>query len=110
MLTNLLRGSPPEPGSEEAGSATHDDASRSSIEDDGDGFGDGDATSGSRLAPETSRLETVPELDERTPLLSSAASKQGSERGRRGLGDDDLEAQGAWRPSALGRLGRETDQ
>lgn len=106
MLTNLLRDSPPEASGEEAGGTTHDGASRSSVEDDGEDSGGGDAESGAWLARETSRLETVPELDERTPLLSSAASKQGSECGRPDLRDGDLEAQGAWRPSALRRLGR----
>lgn len=106
MLTNLLRDSPPEPSPEEAGGATHDGTPRSSTDDDGEDSGDGDALSGPWLARETSRLETVPELDEQTPLLSSAASKQGSDRGRRELRDGDIEAQGAWRPSALRRLGR----
>ena len=107
MLTNLLRGSPPGASREDGASALHDGASRSSSEEDGEDSGDGDGVSGARLAREGSRLETVPEVDEQTPLLSNTASKQSSERERRSLGDGDLESQWAWRPSTLRRLGRQ---
>lgn len=108
MLTNLLRDSPSDNASHHDGAtAFHDAASRSSSEGDREDLGDGDGGSGARLARESSRLETVPELDEQTPLISNTASKQSSERGGRSLGGGDLEAQGAWQPSALRRLRRQ---
>lgn len=100
MLTNLLRSSPPEATREEEGGASTDDARRSSSDEDADDAGEGGSANGSRLARETShRLETVPEVDEQTPLLSHDSSKQGSVRAGRGMGD--VEAQGPWRPSGL---------
>ena len=106
MLTNLLRNSPPDGSREEVGNATHNGVSRSSAEDDDEESADGDGVSGVRLARETSRLETVPELDEQTPLLSNSTSKQSSSQESRGLREADLESQGPWRPSTLRRLGR----
>ena len=98
MLTNLLRSSPPGATHEEGGSSNTDDAPRPSSDEDADGAGEG-SVNGTRLAREGSRLETVPEVDEQTPLLSRDGSKQGSVRDARGTGD--VEAQGPWRPSGL---------
>ena len=105
MLTNLLRGSPPAHGHEETDGA-YDVAAPSSSDEEAEDSGDGEAVTGGWVTREASRLETVPELDEQTPLLSSAASKQSSVRGRPRSRDGDLEAQGAGQPSTLRRLGR----
>ena len=98
MLTNLLRSSPPGATREEEGGTSVEDAPRSSSDEDVDDAGEG-SVNGARLAREGSRLETVPEVDEQTPLLSHDSSKQGSVRAGRGMGD--VEAQGPWRPSGL---------
>lgn len=98
MLTNLLRSSPPGATRDEEGAASADDGRRSSSDEDADEAGEG-SVNGARLAREGSRLETVPEVDEQTPLLSQDSSKQGSVRAGRGMGD--VEAQGSWRPSGL---------
>lgn len=107
MLTNLLRGSPPGASPEDGASASYDGASRPSSQEEGEHSGDRDGVSGARLARESSHLETVPEVDEQTPLLSNAASKQSSQQERRNMGDDDLESQGEWKPPTLRRLGRQ---
>ncbi|CAI4216630.1 unnamed protein product [Parascedosporium putredinis] len=71
---------------------------------DGDGDGDEltaddwDAGSGSRLRRHSSRLETVPEVDEHSPLLAHSGSKRGRRAPRRRSGGSegvDIEAQQA---------------
>ena len=104
MLTNLLRSS--DTSGDGAVSAVHDSGSRSGSDEDAEASAEADGVSGARLARDTSRLETVPELDEQTPLLSTSTSKQSAERDRRGSRGGDLEAQGAWQPSTLRWLRR----
>ncbi|PKS10464.1 hypothetical protein jhhlp_002215 [Lomentospora prolificans] len=110
MLSNLLRGSPhdasiPDHSPNDAQYSHLDDpyhgqgAETETDDDDTDEniANDRDAGSGGRLARHPSRLETVPEVDENSPLLSRSGSKQGSIfRGRNGVGErTDVEAQWA---------------
>ncbi|SPN97053.1 related to sulfate transporter [Cephalotrichum gorgonifer] len=108
MLATLLRDSSPDPHRGRVMGASHDVddvASGSSSEEDAGDAEEEDGLDGARLARESSRLETVPELDEQTPLLSQVGSKQGSIRPRWGSSrDGDLEAQ-RWEPSRIQRLG-----
>lgn len=117
MLSNLLRGSPYETtnggdrtsNSPQYGTRDADYDGRSiepSDSDHSDGDGDGDeltaddwdAGSGSRLRRHSSRLETVPEVDEHSPLLAHSGSKRGRRAPRRRSGGSegvDIEAQQA---------------
>lgn len=104
MLTTLLRGSPQE---HYAPDESHDESHPSGTEVDEDSHGfegdeaedlmadEWDASNGARLVRHPSRLETVPEVDEHSPLLNRVNSKHGSVfRRRRDAGEGrDVEAQ-----------------
>ncbi|CAI4217028.1 unnamed protein product [Parascedosporium putredinis] len=108
MLSNLLRGhltkQPTEYGTRDADYDGRSIEPSDSEHSDGDGDGDEltaddwDAGSGSRLRRHSSRLETVPEVDEHSPLLAHSGSKRGRRAPRRRSGGSegvDIEAQQA---------------